>query len=122
MAYEEALKCISVPAGADLSTKQYYGVKLESGGLAVAGEGDAAIGILQDKPAAAGRPGAVGIEGVSKVACGGTIAKGARFSFDSSGLAVAVGSGNDWSMGVMMEAGAAGVISTCMIQPTGPTV
>lgn len=123
MAYENGLLTTSVPASTDLSAKQYFGVKIDTNGqLALAGEGDAAVGVLQDKPAAQGRVGCIAIGGVSKVACGGTIAKGERFSFDSAGKAVSVGSGNDWSMGVMLEAGAAGIISTCIIQPTGPTV
>jgi hypothetical protein len=45
---------ISLPAADDLSTKQYYAVKVDSSGnAAVAGAGQPAIGVLQNKPDAA---------------------------------------------------------------------
>lgn len=123
MAYEEAVKRLSAEASADLSTYQYCGVKLNSSGqLALAGEGDAAVGVLQDKPAAAGRAGAYAISGVTKVLCGATLSAGDRVSFNSVGRAIGVGSGNDWSMGIMTSAGTAGTIGSMLIQPTGPTV
>ncbi|MFA6022426.1 MAG: hypothetical protein WC722_19380, partial [Rhodospirillales bacterium] len=64
MATEQTQVLITLPAGADLSSYQYCGVYVNSSGqLAVAVEGTAAIGILQDKPAAAGRPGKVCVGG-----------------------------------------------------------
>lgn len=125
MATEEAMQCITVPASTDLSSYQYCGVYINSSGqLALAGEGVAAIGILQDKPAAQGRAGRVCIGGRSKVKAGATLAPGARFSFGSSSTAIAVGSGDDWSMGVILATGntASGSIYDCLVQPTGPTV
>lgn len=121
MATEAILRSISLPAAADLSSSQYLGIVVDSNGrAAVAAEGQAAIGILQDNPAAIDRAANVAVGGQSKVWCGGTIAKGARFCFNSAGKAVALGSGDDWSMGVMIEAGASGIIATCLIQQTGP--
>ncbi len=125
MAISEAQTPISVAASADLSSCRYCGVYINSSGLlAVAGEGNKAIGILQDKPAAAGRPGLVCVGGKSPVKAGATLAPGAAFSFGSGGTAIAVGSGDDWSMGIILETAntASGSIYTCLVQPTGPTV
>lgn len=85
MATEINLQTISVEAGSDLSAKQYLAVKVNtSGQLAVAVGDDYAIGILQDDPAAAGRPGIVGIAGVVKGTAGGTVTKGDRLVVDSA--------------------------------------
>jgi len=120
MSYEQELHRFTRPAAADLSTKQYYGVKIDSSGnIALAGEGDIAVGILQNAPAAAGRAANVAFGGVSKVVGGATVAAGARFSFNSSGVAVSVGSGDDQGMGIVLEDLASGKIGTVLIQPVG---
>jgi hypothetical protein len=123
MGYENKLATLTRPAAADLSTKQYYGVKIDSSGkAALAGEGDIAIGILQNAPAALGRAASIAYGGVSKVVGGATVAAGARFSFNSSGLAVGVGSGDDHAMGIVLEDLANGKIGTVLIQPVGTTL
>jgi hypothetical protein len=123
MGYEQKLSTFTRPASGDLSTKQYLGVKIDtSGNVAVAGEGDIAVGILQNAPAATGRACTVATGGVSKVVGGATVAAGARFSFDSTGKAVAVGSGDDHAMGVVLEDLASGKIGTVLIQPVGTTL
>lgn len=122
-AYEENQVTITRPAAADLSDKQYYGVKIDSSGnIALAGEGDIAVGILQNKPGAAGRAACVAVGGVSKVVGGATVAAGARFSFGSAGTGIAVGSGDDHAMGVVIEALSSGKIGTVLIQPVGTTL
>lgn len=123
MAIEEALQTITREASGDLSTKQYYAVKIDSNAqIAVAGEGDKGIGILQDKPAAANRAGCVAIGGISKCVWGGSVTKGDRVVQNSTGKLVTVGSGDDWSLGVALSTGASDTIGTVLIQPTGPTV
>lgn len=125
MAVEEALRPMNGVASADLSTKQYYGVTMDSNGriAVVSGqEGAAAIGILQDKPAALGRACNYAIGGRSKVVLGGTLVAGDRFTFDTNGKAVAVGSGDDYEMGYITEGGTNGVIGSCVIQPLGQSV
>ena len=120
MAFEEALRSVSFPAGADLSADQYKMVKVNSSGQVVlAGEGDEVTGILQDAPAASGRVACVGIAGGSKVRAGGSVTAGARFTVNSSGLAVALGSGDDYAVGIARETFASGGIYSCIIQPTG---
>ena len=96
--YEEALRCVSVPANADLSTKQYFFVKLTNssgvGRAAVTGDGESAIGVLQNKPDAAGETATVAFTGVSKVSAGGTITAGQPVASDASGEAVVAATGD----------------------------
>lgn len=67
MAYEEILESITIPASADLSSYQYRAVKVGASGLALAGAGEVAIGILQGNPDAAGQAASVGVKGISKL-------------------------------------------------------
>lgn len=76
---------ITVAAGADLSAKQFYAVKLNSSAAVVlAGAGEDAIGILQNKPAS-GQMATVRIAGVSKFVAGAAITAGARVASDANG-------------------------------------
>lgn len=123
MAFEEVLTSQSFQASGDLSAGQYLAVKLDSNGrIALAGEGDKAIGILQDKPAALGRAGAVATAGTSKAVAGGTVTAGDRVAPNSTGKFVSVGSGDDWSFGIARTGAGSGEIFSCLIQPTGPTL
>ena len=92
-------------AGADLSTKQYYAVKLDSNGqVVVAGAGEAAIGILQNKPAAAGRAAQVRVSGVSHWVAGGAIAGASRVAPHGDGKAqVAVAASGDTQAGAAAD-------------------
>jgi hypothetical protein len=127
-AYEENMttNTRSGIAGADLSGNQYYAVKLDTtaadGRVVLAGEGDKAIGILQDKPAAAGRACSYAFGGTSKAVAGASITAGDRVVQNSTGRLVSVGSGDDWSLGVAQQSAAIGEIFPMHIQPTGPTV
>ena len=70
MAYEiPGFKPGTLVAGADLSALQHRFVKLNSSGqvVAITADTDQPIGILQDKPAAAGRSADVMCNGVSKL-------------------------------------------------------
>ena len=73
-------------AAADLSAKQYFGVKVDSAGkiALIAAAGELAIGILQNKPEAA-QAAEVMVSGVSKGVASGAIAAGAKVAFDSAG-------------------------------------
>lgn len=124
-AYEEALHCITREAGADLSASQYCGVKQNSSQQVVlpsAQVGEPMLGVLQNKPDAAGRAATVAIGGVTKLLLGGTVAAGERFTFDTDGKAIAVGSGDDFSFGQITEGGTSGTIGSGLIQPTGSVI
>ena len=118
MAVEQAVQLITVPAGSDLSAKQFYFVDVNSSSqLAVCGTGLPGIGVLQDKPAAAARPGAVAISGKVKVAVGGTVTAGQYVSADSTGRAVNAVSG-DFAMGrAITGATVAGTIVEIVLLP-----
>jgi len=76
-------------AGSDLSTHQFQFVVMNgSTQLAVAGANVSVLGVLQDKPAAAGRGGQVRIFGITKVIAGGTITVNDKVASDSAGKAV----------------------------------
>lgn len=77
-------------AGADLSTKQYLGVVLSSDGqIDPATAGAPCIGVLQNKPAAAGRAASVRVLGITRMVAGGVINPGDRVTTDADGKAVA---------------------------------
>lgn len=119
-AYKEAGKQISVPANTDLSTKQYYIMTINSSGkLAVCNATTRPAGVLQDNPAAADRPGALQIEGVTKVICGGSFNPGDNLVSDANGAAIVQATDTSARLGVAMEAGASGKLAPMLIQPTG---
>jgi hypothetical protein len=102
---------IPYAAAADLSAKQYHAVKDNGSGAAaaIAADTDVPIGILQNKPAAAGKSCTINFEGVSKVVLGGTVAKGDHLGPDASGAMVKRTLGTDTTKYVCARAGAAGV-------------
>lgn len=120
MAWEEKLVCITFQASADLSASQYCFMKVDSNDrVAVAAVDDAIVGVLQDNVAALGRACQVAVGGVTKVKCGGNITKGGRVTGDSTGRAIALTSGDAYSMGVALETGTVGVLIAMLIQPLG---
>jgi hypothetical protein len=79
----------TLEASADLSANRYQFVTVNSSGqVAVAAAGDPAIGVLQNKPAAAGRSATVRVLGVSKVKAGAALTKGDQVASNASGKAV----------------------------------
>jgi hypothetical protein len=110
-------------ASGDLSTKQYRFVTVDSNGrMAVATRGALAIGILQDKPAAIDRSGAVRVVcgTVSKVVVGtGGLTKGQVIVSDANGAAVTAASSDNAYLGFALEAGSAGDIIAMLWQPRG---
>jgi len=117
MSFEEALKTISVQASADLSADQYKFVTIEATGgqLELVGTlGANFVGILQDKPAAAGRPGSVGVDGSTKVLSGATIAVGDEISSSALGVAVVALTGH-YVLGIAREAAVTGDIFSVQI-------
>ncbi len=88
MSFTEGARPITLEASTDLSTKQHYGMKVDSNGqAAVAGAGEFAIGVLVNKPGAQYRPAEIQISGVCECKAAGVIAPGAFVTFDASGLA-----------------------------------
>lgn len=117
MAYNNSQVCISLEAGQDLSAKQFFFVSVSSDGqIDPTGDGAAAVGVLQNDPAAAGRAAEVCIGGVTKVSAGGTIAAGAAVASDAAGEAVTAATG-DVVLGIALEGASDGDIISIVFQP-----
>lgn len=89
-AFEEGLIVRSADAGADLSASQYFGVKINSTGLAVlcAAAGEYCYGVLQNDPTS-GKTATIAIMGITKAKAGGAINPGALVKVDAAGKFVA---------------------------------
>lgn len=134
MSFNQSYVNVSRPAGADLSAKQSFFVKLNNqGAVVLAGAGEAAIGTLRNKPTS-GQTATVQVSGVAKVVLGGTVAAGARVASDADGKAVTAtlgrtntsdaGSATDALlgsnvMGIAFEGGVAGDVVAVLLQPVG---
>lgn len=106
-------------ASADLSAKQFHIVKTTSTGVAAANATDLnQVGVLQDKPAAAGVPCNVRWAGSTKIALGGTVAAGDRLTSDANGKAIVAVTGKQ-VVGIATVPGVSGDIGTMFISPRG---
>jgi hypothetical protein len=118
MSYTENMDLISVEASADLSASQYKFVDINADGqiAVVATKGAKCVGVLQDKPSAAGRAGAVAVGNVCKVAAGAAVDAGTEVICDTTGRAIAKDAAGQFVMGTAREtATAAGDIIAVMI-------
>lgn len=96
-------------AGADLSAKQFYAVKLSAARAVnlMAASTDDCYGILQNKPTS-GQAADVGIFGVSKAIAGAAISAGAKLMANSSGKVITfVGGSANTLVGWAIEAASA---------------
>lgn len=107
-------------ASGDLSTRQFYAVKLsgssanafEVSAISTGGRDNRPLGILQDDPNTSGTPANVMIVGVSKVALGGNVTQGDILSNDSFGrlirFDISTGASNTtggWIIGEALQSG-----------------
>lgn len=95
----------SLPAGEDLSAKQFYFVKLMSDGTVDLADtaGENCHGIVTNKPTA-GREATVVVSGKTQVVAGATMATiGTKVQTDANGKAIAAATG-DVVMGYTLEA------------------
>lgn len=113
---------ISVVAGADLSALQWYIVKLNSSGLAVAMAAitDIPFGILQNAPASGETASIIPIgSGLSKVALGATLAPADLISSSAAGLAAAAVA-TAYTVGQLISGGASGELGVVNLAPQLP--
>ncbi len=112
-------------AGADLSSKQYTFVKLNSSGevVAAAAATDIPIGVLQNNPTS-GTEASVTIVGGTKIVAGAAIGEGALVGTSSTGKAVALTAGTDttkYVVGTLLtESGADGDIVSAVVNCANP--
>jgi len=118
MALHEQVRSLSLPANADLSASQFCFVAVNSSGnIALPSAGGDCVGVLQDKPDAAGRMGEVGMLNMSgrlKVIAGATVAPGDKVQSDASGHAIGALTG-DHVLGTVLVGAASGEL--CEIAP-----
>lgn len=119
MSRESTLTSLSIPAAGDLSSSQYRVIDVNASGLAavVAAAGAKNVGILQNKPNAAGRAAAVAVNGVSKIVFGGTVAAGAEVVSDATGAGIAQSAAAQFVIGTAVRGGSAGQIGEVLIKP-----
>ncbi len=126
MAWEFEPHNETVKAAGDLSTKQFYFVKLDSSGDVEVCDGvtDVPWGVLQNKPAAAGRAAEVMRYGTGKVSVdAGALSIGDFIGTSGDGQADAKTPGADtteYIVGVVREDGAAGDTVTADIDCLAP--
>lgn len=110
---------LSLVAGADLSAKQFYVVKPNSSGLAVAANATDLnqIGVLQNNPAN-GQAATVRVEGVTKAKAGGNVTAGDRVTSDANGAIVAATTGKQ-VIGLALTGGVANDVITVFLSPRG---
>lgn len=99
---------VTFEAAGDLSAKQFHFVKLSAANTVTActATTDNAIGILQNKPSAAGRPAVVRIFGMSKAVASGALAAGALIATEAD-AEVGAPATNDPVLGKALEASSA---------------
>jgi hypothetical protein len=116
---------ITLEAGADLSSKQYYFVKLDNAGKAVvcSGATDIPVGVLQNNPTS-GQAAEVVVVGLTKVSSDAGLAIGALIGTSGDGQADAKTMGTDtteYVVGtVLTTTGAAGVIGSVLVNCANP--
>jgi hypothetical protein len=128
MAYEiaNAVVKITLVAGADLSDKQYYFVKINTSGLAVlcSGATDRPIGVLQNNPISGGEA-SITVIGGTKVVASASIDEGVLIGTASTGKADAKVPGTDtteYVVGtVILASGADGDILTALVNCASPS-
>lgn len=127
MAYEIANSAVKITlvAGEDLSAKQFYFVKINSSGQAVACSGatDKPIGVLQNDPAS-GKEAIVTVVGGTKIVSSASIDEGVLIGTNSAGKADAKVPGTDtteYVVGqVILAAGADNEILTAVVNCSNP--
>lgn len=127
MAYEVAGYAlrITLPAGADLSAKQYFFVKVNTSGQAVLCSGltDKPIGVLQNTPKS-GEEAAIVVVGGTKVVASASLDEGTLIGTTAAGKAGAKTPGSDitnYVVGtVILAAGADNEILTAVVNCANP--
>ena len=128
MAFEDPGKSISFDAGANLSSDQYKLVTLASDGrvdVTGATRTNTPIGILQNKPSAAGQAAEIMVDGISKAIAGETIAAGELVgpSSDTAGRVGDADTITNVIVGMAITGGAAGeTISVLLFGGSGGEV
>jgi len=120
MAYTYAGQCVTLEAGQDLSSSQFFFVAVAADGqVDPAGDGAYAEGVLQNDPDTAGLAASVQISGITKVVAGGAVSVGDAVASTAAGKATTAATG-DIILGTALEAATAdGDVISILFQPRG---
>ena len=124
MATNESLRAITMIANADLSANQYRFVNMTTTGntIAVTAAGERMVGVQQDKAGqqtgAALEESAIGIDGVTLIELGATVAAGVEVKSDSVGRAVTAATPTlgHYVGGILLTGGAVGEVVEMLIR------
>lgn len=108
-------------AAGDLSTKQFYGVKMSSDYTVTTSTANPTsnVGVQQDVPGAAGRGCRVRMLGTSKVVAGAAFAAGASLTTNAAGQFVTATAGQNRDAKALQAAAALGDIVEVLLTPGG---
>ncbi len=118
------LRPVGLPANGDLTSggtvnPQFLFAVMTATGLAIAGAGAASVGVIQDKPNAAGVESEVAVVGqISKVVAGAAVNEGDQIMSNSSGQGITATTGNFVNGFALAAASGAGMIIPVLL--TGP--
>jgi hypothetical protein len=109
VAFDSDLRTFSAEAGEDLSSYQYCAVKWSSGQLVkCSSAGEYAVGILQNKPSAAGQMAVVAYGGISRVKLSGSVSQGNPLRTSASATIVVATGSTDFLLGYALSDGSTG--------------
>jgi hypothetical protein len=118
MAVQEALISVTLPAGADLRTRQFHFVEIDgTGRVVLTGNNAHADGVLLNAPNT-GEAATVAISGIVKVKCGAAVTVGGNVASGADGLAKNAGTGSSL-LGTAIQLGANGRIISMLFHPRG---
>lgn len=121
MATENIVLSKSWPASVDLSAYQFHAVKISGAQAALCGAADVPVGILQNKPDAAGKAAEVGLIGVSKAVVNGSsvnVAIGDFLAVNANGRLIKTTTASDNVVARALEAVTAdGVVAEVLLDP-----
>ena len=119
MAYEMPVHSIPLPAGEDLSAKQFHAMRIDTDGEVVTCDNSYyPIGILQNNPAVDDYEANVMVLGVSKAMYGDTVIAGQSLMSDASGHMVPATS-THYVVGVALEGGSSTEVHSVEIAAKG---
>jgi hypothetical protein len=127
MAYEEGLQAISKQGGQDFTLdpkNAYTGVKYSGSGqlIAFTAATDRPAGVLQNPlTRIVGDAARLGINGVSKVRLGGTVAAGDPIQFNATGRGILAATGG-YIIGTAQSAGVSGDVIPVLIAAANPPI
>ena len=119
MAFENEQLRTTFSAAGDLSANQYRVMRLSgvmTVNLASLNTAKTAIGVLLNKPAAAGRAAALALSGVTKAYAGGTVTAAQLITHDGSGQVITAVSGS-MVLGHALESGVANDLISIRLMP-----